>query len=267
MRIFSVTVLILAGSIFCQPLCSSVFADDEFYVEIDGDNGNSGDSASDAWATIQYAIDHDDVSSGDTIYIGEGSFTETLVIDKGVTLQGEGADTIISAEDDAATMITISANHVSLEDIAVEGDTYTYGVYVEDDVYDLTIYGCDISEHDIGIYLDATDGVDISYCDFDYNSKGIYMDNADNGEITYNDFTENTTGMKIDASEIDSIYGNEFEGGNYGIYLVDDGDDYYTDDDADELEADNSFDDCEDANVYFGEEEEDSAGCFIGSLF
>lgn len=266
MRFLHVAVFVMVFCLVFLPLSSGDSGADDFYVESDGDDANSGESSSDAWATIQYAIDHDGVNEGDTIYVGEGTFKEPLVIEKGVTLYGEGSDTVIESDDTDTTIITISADDVTLEFFAVEGDTDVddYGIYVSESADDFTIYNCDISDFGTGIYLDDTDSADISYCDFNDNATGISMADSYNANITGNDFTDNTTGIRIYASEIDSIDDNAFEGGSYGIYLAYSGEAYYASDDADDLEEDNSFEDCEEANVYL---EEEDVGCFIKSLF
>jgi parallel beta-helix repeat protein len=265
MRFLHVSVFVMVLCLVFLPLSAGDSGADDFYVESDGDDANGGESSSDAWATIQYAIDHDEVDEGDTIYVGEGTFTEALVIDKGVTLYGEGSDTVIQGDDSDTTVLTISADDVTLEFFAVEGDADAndYGIYVSEGVDDLTIYNCDISGVDTGIYLDDTDSADIAYCDVDDNATGIYLTDATNATIADNDFTDNSTGIRIVESDIDSIYDNDFDGGSYGIYLVYSGEEYYFSEDADDLEADNSFDDCEEANVYL---EEKDVGCFIRSL-
>ena len=62
---------------------------DDFYVESDGNNADDG-SESNPWKTIQGAIDNDAVSNGDTIYIGSGTFTENITVNKSVTIYGTG---------------------------------------------------------------------------------------------------------------------------------------------------------------------------------
>lgn len=265
MRFYHVAVFAMVFCLVFLPLSSGDSAADDFYVESDGDNANSGESTSDAWATIQYAIDHDDVNEGDTIYVGEGTFKEPLVIDKEITLYGDGSDTVVKSDGTDTTILTISTDDVTLKYFAVEGDTDAgyNGIYVSEGADDFTIYNCDVSDFDTGINLDDADSADITYCDFDDNATGISMTDTYNANIEDNDFTDNTIGIMTYTSEIDSISDNTFEDGTYGIYLEYSGEDYYSSDDEDDLEADNSFEDCE-TNIYL---EEEDAGCFIKSLF
>jgi len=47
-----------------------------YYVSKSGDNGNGGTSWEDSWLTIQYAVDN--ISSGDTIEVGPGVYSEQV---------------------------------------------------------------------------------------------------------------------------------------------------------------------------------------------
>lgn len=263
MRFYHVAVFAMASCLVFLPLSSRNSAADYFYVESDGDNDNSGESSSDAWATIQYAIDSDDVDEEDTIYVGEGTFKEVLEIDKELTICGDGSDTVVKSDGTDTTVLTISSDDVTLKYFAVEGDTDEdyIGIYLSEGVDDVTIYNCDVSDLDTGIYLDDADSADISYCDFDDNATGIYLTGSDDASIEDNDFSDNTTGIMANESEVDSILDNSFEDGSYGIYL-ESSDDYYSSDDSDDLEENNDFEDC-DTNVYL----EENASCFITSLF
>lgn len=68
---------------------------------------------------IQDAIDSAD--EGDVINVAEGLYEESILIDKGITLQGEGKDkTFIKS--DQTPLITISADNVEIKDLELTDD-------------------------------------------------------------------------------------------------------------------------------------------------
>ncbi len=94
-----------------------------------------------AFTSIQAAIEA--ATPGATITIGAGSYTENLVVDKSVTLQGSGVHTVIYpavsnpvcspgslCEGNASSIILVQANNVTITKVKLEGDnpTLTSGV-------------------------------------------------------------------------------------------------------------------------------------------
>jgi hypothetical protein len=124
--------------------------------------GNGG------YATIQAAIAA--ATTGDTIMIAAGTYSENVVIDIGVTLVGLGEVTIHGTfESDngvtgnlsdwiatapsyngaAGNGVTIAANNVALSNINIDG--FTYGVRFASDVSNTTLTNVDVSNTLIGI--------------------------------------------------------------------------------------------------------------------
>lgn len=258
-------ILILLGlTLIC--LHKSAFAD-TFYVEIDGSDSNDGssDDAGDAFLTIQGALDNDSVEDYDTIYIGEGTFTENITITKKVTLSGEGQNnTVIQAENSSGNIITVSSDDVSIKNIGISGsdDTDTVGIYVGDGVEDFYLYYCELSGNAVGCYLYNTDDAVIDYNDFTENETGLYLYAANDTTVAENDFDENTYGIYAYNAETEDISDNSFEENDYGIYL-DDSDGYFSSSDEDDLESENSFDDNIEEDVYL--DDGDDISCFISS--
>lgn len=86
--------------------CSLASAAD-WYVAADGNDANGGTGWDDAFATIQAGVDA--TSSGDTVYIGSGTYAETVDLDTGnkenVTLDGIDKTAIISHNNNAYGII------------------------------------------------------------------------------------------------------------------------------------------------------------------
>ena len=91
-------VLVFELVIVSQTLILPTSAADTYYVATTGSDVTGDGSASNPWATIQYAIDQ--VSSGDTITIATGTYNESINIDKSLTVvSASGApSTIIDAQ-------------------------------------------------------------------------------------------------------------------------------------------------------------------------
>jgi len=135
------------------------------------------------YSTIQAAIDN--ASSGDTIDIGSGTYTEDLTVDKSVTLTGAGATTTKITGSGTAPAVTIgdydvtiqgldidvpgypgisitqisAGNIVTIEDAVIEGNSYR-GIYAGSVTYSgtLNILDCIIADNSgDGIYIELVD--------------------------------------------------------------------------------------------------------------
>ena len=65
----------------------------------------------DDYSTIQAAIDH--ANAGDTVFVRDGIYNETLVVNKTISLVGEDRDlTIIDAQKSHSPAITIQGSNI-----------------------------------------------------------------------------------------------------------------------------------------------------------
>lgn len=88
----------LAGMI-CLLLCKGVFAGTNFYVSTTGNNSNSGTARTNAWNTIQWAVDH--VGPGDTITVLAGTYAGALIQGAGLS----NAPITLKADDGASVIL------------------------------------------------------------------------------------------------------------------------------------------------------------------
>jgi len=123
--------LVLSLGIAALPMAGTVEANPtDWYVDAaqgtdaPAQGGAPGDQA---FETIQYAINQTKVLAGDTIHVAAGTYTESLTIDKGLTIEGAGsANTTIDGEQ------TITASDVSLSRFQFDIDS-TYGIIIDSD--------------------------------------------------------------------------------------------------------------------------------------
>ena len=81
------------------------------------------------YSKIQYAIDN--ASSGDTIYVFDGDYYEMLVINKSVSITGNGSATTRIYNDTGGYLIEIAANDVNISGLTIDGmNKMSVGLYL-----------------------------------------------------------------------------------------------------------------------------------------
>ena len=137
-----------------------------WYVDVDGSNSNDGTSWTKAWQDISYAISHTSVLDGDTIMVGDGTYTITskLRIDK----QG----------------LTITGNVANPENVVVQSNPVANELIFDMRASDVTVKGIKTTNGKSGFWFDQSEvtGCTISHCIVDtVNEYGIYMKNGGSG--------------------------------------------------------------------------------------
>ena len=51
-----------------------------YYVRTTGNNASAGTSPATAWATLTKALGASGIASGDTVYVGAGTYRETVTV-------------------------------------------------------------------------------------------------------------------------------------------------------------------------------------------
>jgi len=83
-------VLALCLSTLAFPANTVMAAGDDWYVAPTGNNTTGDGSEGNPWQTISYALSQ--ANSGDTVYAASGNYSEDIVMEIGVTIQGAGAN-------------------------------------------------------------------------------------------------------------------------------------------------------------------------------
>jgi len=214
--IISLVMLALATLVFIavKSEARDIYVDDSYpYPTGDG-------SADYPYQTIQHAIDV--AEDGDTIYVFPGTYNETLVINKKLTLQGlEKDNTTICKNDGHRYTIEISADYVTLEDFTIHdtgGGCRVALIYVTSDI--VTIQGNTIngSANVWAIYLDSSNGDTIGSNTIN-GSKGIFAGYSSNIALTNNEISNcYEAALYLQNSDNDIIYGNNLTNSPFGIY-------------------------------------------------
>jgi Ca2+-binding RTX toxin-like protein len=96
-----------------------------------------GGSVIATYETIQAAIDAS--AGGDTVFATAGTYTETLTLDKAITLSGEAGTVVQSGTPGSGNGITVTASAASIEGLTVQG--FANGIHVNSAVDGLSLDG------------------------------------------------------------------------------------------------------------------------------
>jgi len=156
--------------------------------------------------TIQGGVDA--ARKGDTVLIAAGAYEENVVIDKTLTIIGDGSANSIIDGDGNGDVVTIAADFVNLSGFLItNGGSGGSGMVSGNDYgnfQDLEVTG-----NRYGIYL--LNGLEntIRECELTGNSKvGIHLVNSDHNLITGNTLKQNEDGVALSVSSFNNILWN-----------------------------------------------------------
>ena len=161
------------------------------------------DSGGADFTSIQAAIDA--AISGNTIYVYTGTYSENVVVNKQLTLEGEGAEvvTVTNCTSDSP-VFNVTADYVNISGFTVTGAT-GWGAHA-------------------GIYLGGVNHCTISSNNVLINCNGIYLYHSDNNTIIDNNASSSIgcgSGILLRSSDSNYIITNNASNNEYpGIYLV-----------------------------------------------
>ena len=170
---------------------------------------------------IQDAVD--DSIPGDTILVWAGIYSENVVIDKSLTLIGNGSiNTTIDAHESNAA-ITINANWCNISGFrAIRCYPWQFaGILIKGD--NNTITNCNFSSNkNHGLWLDNANYNKIINCTLNSNSfHGINLTNANYNYISNCTLVSNNNGIRLVNSNRNIIENNNFTLNYHGIELYD----------------------------------------------
>ena len=158
------------------------------------------------YPTIQEAINAAD--PGDTILVPPGTYNESIIIGKQITLIGEGKENTVIVGRGVGDVIYVSSDGVKISGFTIKGSGNRYISPFEGG--------------DAGIKLDGVENCVISNCIVTENNLGIFLNSSDNNIIENNTcYLNRKDGIHLRFSNNNIIRGNNCtsNGGHGGIYL------------------------------------------------
>ena len=157
------------------------------------------DYAAADFTEIQDAVDA--ATSGDTIIVYPGTYTENIDVNKDhLTIQSEnGAEvTIVEAANSNDNVFDVRADYVEISGFTVQNAT---------------------GELKDGVRLDNVHYCNISSNNVTGNYEGIYLYSSSSNTLTNNTALNNNLGIWLSSSSSNTLTNNTASNNNYGIYL------------------------------------------------
>ncbi|MCD6207322.1 MAG: right-handed parallel beta-helix repeat-containing protein, partial [Methanosarcinales archaeon] len=168
-------------------------------------------------APIQSAVDN--ATDGTYIFVYNGSYIENVVIDKLVTLEGEGMDVVDVSPKISGNIFTIESSWVNISSFTIKS-SLSSGIYLNS-ANNCNISWNNLSDNHYGIRLDGSNYNNISNNTANNNNaRGIYLhDHSDNNTVIDNVVEHNDVfGIYIDGcSNGNTVQTNVIKDNKYGI--------------------------------------------------
>ncbi|UCF50489.1 MAG: PKD domain-containing protein [Thermoplasmatales archaeon] len=161
------------------------------------------------YTSIQSAINI--ANESDIIYVHSGTYSETIIINKSITLTGEGSSTTtISGSGDHT--IKITSNNVSISGFKIQNTMGSYYCLYLDSISDCEISNNHVKNGGHGAYLRSSNNNYIIDNIIENNNVGIYFSNSDINSIQSNNIkSNNANGIFLNSqSSGNTIYLNDF---------------------------------------------------------
>jgi len=177
-----------------------------------------GGSGAGNYTHIQDAIN--DASSGDTVFVFNGTYYGNVIINKSINLVGEDKNTIINGMN-AGDVVNITANGIKIQGFTIRncGSGWPNAGVKIYYASNNEIYNCNISNNYVGIYAYYSDNNSIYNCNISNNYVGIYAYYSDNNSIYNCNITSNNRyGTLIFSSYNNSICNCNIMNGGIGLW-------------------------------------------------
>ena len=206
----------------------TIYVDDDFV----------DDPAHHKWNTIEEGLL--DAEDGDIIRVYDGIYHEHVVINKSISLIGNGSTSIIDGDNvEWKDVIYVFASGVTIDGfkiieagddaIEVEGwdNTVISNCEFENNIAGITfscssnnvIQNCVFINNSYGIFGYESTSNQIESCDFYSNSYAIYLSDSEDNIISSCNFEENAVGIYFDDAPTSSVMSCQFINNSYyGIY-------------------------------------------------
>ncbi len=201
-----------------------------------------GGSGPGNYSSIQAAVD--DASDGDTVYVYNGTYQETVTIQPSIQLVGEykhgtvidavGSGTAVAIQGDGTVMtrftVTGSAGGGQTAAVQIHGDhvIFDHNVVRDNEHHGILLTsasGCRLSRNVItdnsyhGVHIvNASDGNNVTHNEIASGMAGVYIGAPHPQTVSFNSISNSTKGVYLEESHGNAVLGNHIAGSQEGIF-------------------------------------------------
>lgn len=146
-------------------------------------------------------------NNGDDIFVFNGIYNESILINKVINLIGEDKNSTIIDGQHEETIINITVDKITINNFTIRnsgGDKNNSAIKIASN--DNKIINCSIYRAKTGIFIKESDNNKIDNCSFDTNGFGITIYDSNNNTIVGCCFSHNSIGINIKNSNQNKIY-------------------------------------------------------------
>ena len=204
------------------------------------------DSGGSNYTTIGDAVDN--ANDSDTIIIRDGAYTESVVVNKRLTINSEnGSSAVTVTADSDEHTFSITSDYVNISELTITGATGGVSTLMGVVIYfgndNCNISDNNITGNDVGIYVNANNTIINNNTILDHVQYGIhlilnnstvtnntiedtniwsiYMSSATNTTVSDNNISSNSRGIYLSSSNDNNITNNIVSSSSlWGVYLT-----------------------------------------------
>lgn len=213
-----IIILLLLIIPFSQGFSEQTTSNQTWYVDKSNTQGPWNGTLHHPFVQIQTAINS--AIPGDSIFVNNGTYYETLEIDKAVNLQNMPSQHPIINGGYNNTIVTISHPFVTLKGFTLtktSGSQQSCAIYCKSN--DIAIENCRFHRTKSGIHIINSTNISISNNIFQNNGEGIALTTSKNIQIYQNNFTRNGLGINTQCSSYITIQQCRATINGIGIFL------------------------------------------------
>lgn len=178
------------------------------------------------FSSIQSAVNN--ATPGDTVFVGQGTYYENIVVDKSISLVGENRSTTIVDGGSLGSVIMVSGSRVEISGFTLRNSGVGWpksGVQIVDS-YLNTLSGNIIQDNHIGVLVESSLDNYISGNNITANHYGIYifksgLNQISDNFILYSTPTGGGAGVAFSFSDENLVEGNLVKGsGNVAVAVT-----------------------------------------------